>query len=475
MKKLSKVLVLVLSAIMVFAMSASVFAANATADGKVTVSGVESGDTVKLYQVVEWTTNVGWTFVSPFTGLTDTQKEAVLAGNITSSLAETIAEMAPASATKTDSSATTSREITVDPGLYLVLVTPKESGTIYNPAFVASDYNGENTTNAINMSTAGYGSETIMKKSTIIVTKTVDGTTAHSTDGHSLGDDLNFTISTKIPSYPANSTYATLTISDTPDGMTIDPETVVVKVGDTVVYSETVTMPTATGTVTASGTKLVVDFAKAYILANGGKAVTVTYTAELTTVDEEEGTAENPVVVTYNPNPFVDTTNEVRDIDEVKTYGLVFEKTDTNGVALEGAVFDLYDATGETKITDENGYFVTATTKVVNDHAYVYWAGLKAGTYTVKETTAPEGYMKVEDFTITLSSTAATADNPATTATENNYNASRTGTSAVQDPTGVDLPATGGIGTTIFYIVGSLLVVGCGIVLVSRKRMQNNK
>jgi LPXTG-motif cell wall-anchored protein len=38
---------------------------------------------------------------------------------------------------------------------------------------------------------------------------------------------------------------------------------------------------------------------------------------------------------------------------------------------------------------------------------------------------------------------------------------------------GVELPSTGGIGTTIFYILGSALVIGCGIVLISRKRMNN--
>ena len=41
----------------------------------------------------------------------------------------------------------------------------------------------------------------------------------------------------------------------------------------------------------------------------------------------------------------------------------------------------------------------------------------------------------------------------------------------VVNQSGAELPSTGGIGTTIFYVVGGLLVVGAGIVLVTKKRM----
>ena len=171
----------------------------------------------------------------------------------------------------TNSDATDSREITADPGLYLVLVKPANSGIIYNPAFVANDYYGDDGTNVINMSEAGYANETIMKKDTITVEKTVDG--KKETSDYSLGDDIDFTIVTKIPTYPANSTYATLKITDTPTNLTIDPATVVVKVGDTTVYNKDTAMASTTGSVTASGTSLEVDFTKAYILANGGKVL----------------------------------------------------------------------------------------------------------------------------------------------------------------------------------------------------------
>ena len=478
MKKMRRVFALLLTMVMVLGMSTSVFAAgNKTDDKKVTVSGVQSGDTVELYQVLKWVENDGWTFVAPFDGITQTEKNDVLGGQIHSTLAEKIAELA-ATPKYTNNDETESREITADPGLYLVLVKPKNSGIIYNPAFVANDYYGDDDSNVINMSEAGYADEAIMKKDTITVEKTVDG--KKETSDYSLGDDIDFTIVTKIPTYPANSTYATLKITDTPTNLTIDPATVVVKVGDTTVYNKDTAMASTTGSVTASGTSLEVDFTKAYILANGGKGVTVTYTAKLTNVSNLtvgdnviSGAAENPVTIEYNPNPYVDTTNKVEDIDIVKTYGIVFEKIDGGTKeALADAVFDLYDAAGTTKLTAEDGYFKTVKTVVANGHAYVYWEGLKAGTYTIKETKAPVGYVKVDDFQLTVGDDAHKADNPATEITENNYNADRTGTNkAVKNTPGKQLPATGGIGTTIIYAIGAILVIGAGVVLVTRRRM----
>ena len=51
------------------------------------------------------------------------------------------------------------------------------------------------------------------------------------------------------------------------------------------------------------------------------------------------------------------------------------------------------------------------------------------------------------------------------------YNKTSTGDVMVENQTGTELPSTGGIGTTIFYIVGSLLAVGAVILLVTKKRM----
>ena len=82
--------------------------------------------------------------------------------------------------------------------------------------------------------------------------------------------------------------------------------------------------------------------------------------------------------------------------------------------------------------------------------------GLANGTYYFEETEAPEGFNKL------------TARTDATTIKDANA------TISVLNQSGTELPSTGGIGTTIFYIIGAILVIGAGVVLVTRRRMNAN-
>lgn len=91
----------------------------------------------------------------------------------------------------------------------------------------------------------------------------------------------------------------------------------------------------------------------------------------------------------------------------------------------------------------------------------IHIEGIKAGTYYLKETEAPKGYnllktiQKIEileDGSIKLNGT------------EN------TGNVRVQNNKGSLLPSTGGMGTTLIYLIGGALVLGSGIVLANKKR-----
>ena len=115
---------------------------------------------------------------------------------------------------------------------------------------------------------------------------------------------------------------------------------------------------------------------------------------------------------------------------------------------------------------------------------------LGAGQYTITELLAPDGYNALEDpivFTITY--TAPTGEPAEGTET---CTWDKTGVSGVDgdkvvfdsasglfkvtigNNSGATLPSTGGIGTTIFYIIGAILVIGAGVVLVTRRRMSAN-
>lgn len=97
-------------------------------------------------------------------------------------------------------------------------------------------------------------------------------------------------------------------------------------------------------------------------------------------------------------------------------------------------------------------------------------SGLDSGTYYLEEIKAPAGYNMLKDAIAVTINTTINAETNVGTATLT-YHDSSADKVKVENQTGTELPSTGGIGTTIFYIIGSLLAVGAVILLVTRKRM----
>ena len=138
-----------------------------------------------------------------------------------------------------------------------------------------------------------------------------------------------------------------------------------------------------------------------------------------------------------------------------------------------------YSKTVETKeiVKAEN---VTYTGTVGAD-GVLRFEGLSAGKYTITEIKAPAGYNLLKaPITVTIGFTAPTA--PSTDCTwaytwnsgeqnGNNVTTNNSNTVTVINEAGIELPSTGGMGTTIFYVVGSILVVGAAVLLITKKRM----
>lgn len=154
-----------------------------------------------------------------------------------------------------------------------------------------------------------------------------------------------------------------------------------------------------------------------------------------------------------------------------------------NEKALAGAKFVLsrgnegekeYAVMTGNKVTSWNKEFNKATVLVTNDTNDLIYEGLDAGNYQLIETEAPTGYNKLKnpiDVKITASNGSATIAYK--DADETPYETATNATVKVLNNAGTTLPTTGGIGTTIFYLIGGGLMVAAAVLLIAKKRMEN--
>ena len=126
----------------------------------------------------------------------------------------------------------------------------------------------------------------------------------------------------------------------------------------------------------------------------------------------------------------------------------------------------------------------TVNTKVnatgyVDKNGVLTFEGLGEGTYTIKEIVAPNGYNLLKDEIIITITADAKLAGCTWTVKDGNNNALSVDSNhlyelTVENNAGAELPSTGGIGTTVFYVLGGVLVVCAGVLLITKRRMNKN-
>ncbi len=338
------------------------------------------------------------------------------------------------------------------------------------------------------------------------------------------GDTVKFNIAVNAVSYTKNAAGDTKLVTyyhikDTLGaGFTLDESSIKVKVGGTELANEAYTFKK-----TNDGFTVDVPFGEKY---GSNAVIEVTYSAKVNTSAEIAGNGNlNTANFTYTTDDKNDPSNPPYDPknptdpkyptkptdpkypDENKkttttyVYALGVKKVDEQGKALKGAEFavSLGDTEIYAKATDTAGvyeYSASADGAVkqfqTDDNGILIIKGLAAGDYSVKEVVAPEGYNLLKDaisvkadiqetsnYTTTITTYKDAEGNVTSTQVENGTSEETTVSEnvvplVVVNRAGTELPSTGGMGTTLFYALGGVLVTGAAILLVVKKRMERS-
>ncbi len=334
------------------------------------------------------------------------------------------------------------------------------------------------------LDTTKPGADITEKNESPVLVKTfIDGSDKNSV---SIGDEVQF----KIVITVKDGAKGYILHDAMSAGLTYDPNSLTIKVGGIDVEESNYSIPNSY----SDGCDLEIVFNDEYLKTlEEDKEIIIEYSATLNEEAEIGNSGNtNDSYLEYGEKVEVDHDNDPNTPDEeikpktptdtTTTYAYSFDlvKTDSSDKLLDGAIFELYnnsECTGDpikfafdgatTYMFDSNG----DKTKITVTGGKVTIKGLEEGKYYLKETQAPGGYNPIEDpITIAVNGT----DDLEAEISGTDY-VDGSGGIRVINNTGSLLPSTGGIGTTIFYIVGGALVLFAVVLLVTKKRMKDNQ
>ena len=499
MKTMKKLFCTLLAVVMLLAMAGVAMAEDTTTTtttttvppvptGTITIEKLQIGEDVKVYQVIEFESkgegaldDAKWvsaiqSWIDRNSPTYDEYKDAADLPDETAKTKVSASEFYNALAGQLtgqadDETTATSDEFTTKPlpvGSYVVLVMGGEKAhQAYLTSIKPLGYSG--TTWSVQNGTVDASTKTSTPK----VEKKADKTTV------AYGDKVTFNVESDVPTYPASAYNVTYMLEDTLDkGLTYNGDLVVYG-DDTPLVEGTHFRATYSDVPDSNGKIKIFSLSFDYAQIRNYKKIKLVYTA---TVNENIhiGSADNTnrIDFTYDHN---------HKDSETVVYAFGFDLTkyaDTqdNDHLLEGAEFELSQNSQALKFKKlSDGRYVvdpTGDTKLVTDaNGKIIIIGLPVGDYKLNETKAPNGYNRMtepKDVHIKQSTGE-------TKYILDNTNDPNNGDSAYWYETIVDkkisgLPATGGMGTTIFMVAG-IAVMACAVaaLLVVLKRQKHSE
>ena len=507
MKHARKLASLLLALVMVFALATTAFATEpatpTTGNGSITISNAAKGETYTIYKLFDATVSedgksIAYTGEIPESLNTYFNKDAN--GYISAAPAakdgENMSEglktalktwTATAKATATAQSDGSALKFTGLAYGYYVVTTTTQGGLA-----ISVDSTMPNVTIYDKNSSTPSG-----------LTKTATGTATDKS--FSIGDTVTYTVSFKTSNYygagEAAKEIVSYTIEDTLPNFLRDVNVTSIIVDNDGNDTTTTDRTTVTTTQFDNNKKIVINWyneAENKFLYNNGATVTITYTAVVTEKAAIDGNGNtNNVTVTWTTKDSDQPeTNKLEQKETIFTYAIALKKVNNKGVALPGAVFEFPFYVKSA--ADANGAYIYAGTTggtdltnqitTPNDGVIVV-KGVKSGNYTITEVTAPAGYNKLTaPVTVEAVKTGKTTTQT-TVYLDKDGNAVDVSAKEIEvkvdidtiaatavvvvNKAGTELPSTGGMGTTVFYVLGAVLVLGAVVLLVTKKRMND--
>lgn len=285
------------------------------------------------------------------------------------------------------------------------------------------------------------------------VEKKVDKPTAD------IGQELTYTLTSKVPDTTGYSKY-TFKMTDTlSKGLTFvsKSDEVIVTIGSDPIQEHV--------TKKINGQDLEVSFDMLQLQNKVGQEIKITYKAKLNKdAVITDGSNPNNVILEYSNDPKDNQkTDTTKDEEKVFTAKVIVKKVDgkDKNIPLAGAKFKLKNDQNKYYKVDPSTKEVTwvdkdkateVETKIVDGNATASFEGLAAGKYKLEETKAPDGYnLLTEEKEVEIK---VTKEKETVTAIID-------GQATVENNSGVELPGTGGMGTTLFTILGG------GVILIA--------